>query len=85
MTPKPDARIAPTQDEFDAWCENPVTRYVAAAWERSAIVQRDAWTVRSWSSGEADPALLTELRTRADAYNAFLETTLEDYERALKA
>jgi hypothetical protein len=77
--PRPDARITPTADEFDAWCEHPVTRYVAAAWQAAAVAQREAWTAASWSSGEADPNTLLELRTRADAYSAFLETGLERY------
>lgn len=77
--PKPDARIEPTQDEFSAWADHPVTRYVAAAWEAAALAQREAWTDSSWNSGTADPLMLTELRTRADAYSAFLETGLERY------
>ena len=80
--PKPDARIAPTADEFDAWCQHPVTRYVAAAWQVAAARQREAWTEASWNP-DADPAKLLVLRleliTRADAYSAFLETGLERY------
>jgi hypothetical protein len=81
---KPDARIAPTQEEFDAWCEHPTTRFVAAAWAKAAQMQRTAWNAQSWNTGEAKPEVLLELRTRADAYMAFLETGLNDYERILE-
>ena len=77
--PKPDARIKPSQDEFEAWTLHPVTRYVAAAWQAAADAQREAWTNETWLSGEAKPETLLELRTRADAYSAFLETGLERY------
>lgn len=77
--PRPDARVEPTADEFSAWADHPVTRYVAAAWEAAALAQREAWTADSWVTGEANPMTLLELRTRADAYSAFLETGLERY------
>ena len=77
--PKPDTRIVPSPDEFDAWCEHPVTRFVAAGYLAAAEAQRDAWATMSWSSGHADPVALNELRTRADAYLAFLEAGLDRY------
>lgn len=79
--PKPDSRHTPTEDEFAAWCEHPVTRFVAAGWERAADLQVDAWS-DAFLSAPPDTDLNTkrlELVTRADAYMAFLETTLSDY------
>lgn len=80
---KPDTRHTPSEDEFTAWTEHPITRYVAAAWLTAANAQREAWTGSSWATGEADPMALKELRTRADAYMAFLETGLKDYANIL--
>jgi len=80
MAPKPDPKaLIPHPEDFAAWCEHPVTRFVASVWAKAALKQRDAWTEMSWESGQVDPIALTELRTRADAYRAFLETGLDDY------
>lgn len=79
MTPKPDARFIPTQEEFDAWAEHPTTQFVAAAFEKSALAQREAWVVESWATGEADPKKLHEYRVRADAYSVIFETELKAY------
>lgn len=82
MTPfvvKPDARVAPTQDEFDAWVAHPTTRFVAAAWEAAAKAQREHWAAISWTSVEPSQITLIECRTRADAYMAFLESGLAEY------
>jgi hypothetical protein len=38
---------------------------------------------QSWAKGEADPELLIELRTRADAYLALVETEYEQWCEAL--
>lgn len=79
MTPKPDARFVPTQHEFDAWCEHPVTQFVAAAFEQSAKAQREAWMQESWTNGKAAPEALQEYRVRADAYSVIFETELSQY------
>jgi len=78
--PKPDRlAVTPHAEDFAAWCEHPVTRFVAGAFEQSAHAQRDAWTEMSWRAGQLDPIKHAELRARADAYMAFLETGLERY------
>jgi hypothetical protein len=78
--PKPDFNAKPPHPEdFAAWCEHPVTRFVAACYVKSAQKQGEHWLEASWGAGNPDAALLTELRARADAYNAFTETGLERY------
>lgn len=84
-TPKADAQAqVPHPEDFAAWCEHPVTRFVAAAWMHAAQAQCEAWMAASWSQGVADPAKLIELRTRADAYSAFTETGLDQYAALLE-
>ena len=81
MTPKPDARILPTQDEFDSWCQHPVTRFVAASYAKAADRQKAAW--EGYFDKPMIPAdiqaLRLELKTREDAYRSILESTLADY------
>lgn len=76
--PKPLDRV-PDAEDFAAWTEHEVTRFVAHAFLIAAKAQRDEWAAISWGSGVADEAQLTILRARADAYMAFLETPLERY------
>lgn len=83
--PKPEDRLVPSDEEFAAWCEHPVTRFVAACHAKAAEQQREAWSSASWGNGHADPNALIELRTRADAYMAFLETPLEAYVKIIEA
>src|SRR5690349_4376101 len=83
--PKPDARITPSQDEFDAWAEHPVTRFVAAAHEAAAEAVRQEWIDASWGASILDQNMLTRNQTRADAYQAFSTTGLEDYARFLES
>lgn len=64
----------PTEEDFDAWRESGVTRWVMRAVERVAAQQQKAWLDASWEGGIVDPHLLVELRTRADAYRALNET-----------
>lgn len=79
-TPRPEPTgYLPTEDEFAAWCEHPVTRFVATAYANAAQAQQDEWLKVSWSNQELDPMAHKELRTRADAYEAFLETGLSEY------
>lgn len=85
MTPKVDPKaLVPHPEDFDAWCENPITRFVATAWANAADAQKDVWLALSWGGGNPDPEKLIEYRTRADAYMAFLETPLEAYARLIE-
>lgn len=64
----------PTEEEFEAWRENPVTRWIMAACIRAAEDNKQLWFEMSWEGGNASPEALIELRTRADAYRAIAET-----------
>ena|ERR1700735_925339 len=73
--PAPKARLGvphPTAEEFEAWAQDPVTRFVATAYAFSAALNEEAWRQLSWVQGQADPLKLVELRSRSDAYKAFL-------------
>lgn len=60
-----------------------MTAWVRAILKDAAAAHKDEWDKVSWEGGEADPLLLRELRTRADAYMAIEETTYEGWcERA---
>lgn len=67
-------RNAPSEDEFDAWKDDPVTQFVLGALSLAADAQAQEWTKASWSTGQANPLLLHELRTRADAYRAMADS-----------
>jgi hypothetical protein len=83
--PKPDPKaLIPHPEDFAAWCEHPITRFMATAWQRGAELQQLAWVETSWRKGNADPLELNTLRTRADAYMAFLETGLNDYAKLIE-
>lgn len=84
--PKPDPNVnTPHPEDWAAWCEHPCTRFVANAMEVAAEMQLSEWVRKSWQKREADPMVLIELQTRADAYRAFLETGLNDYAAILEA
>lgn len=71
--------LAPTLDEFRQWRDNPVTKWAFRAVQEAASKNREAWISASWEAGKSDPALLSELRTRADAYAALENTTYEEW------
>lgn len=81
ITPKPSGPKdpVPTKEEFEAWAQLPVTRWVALVMANMAEVQKSAWVHMSWVGGVHNPEKLTEYRTRADAYMAFIETPYERY------
>jgi hypothetical protein len=64
------ASSAPSQDEFATWRDDPTTQFVFAALRAAAESQKVAWEDASWATGQANPLLLMELRTRADAYQS---------------
>ncbi len=68
-----------TSDDFARWRDDNVTQFVFAAVAAGAKQQQDAWLETSWGMGTAKPELLRELRTRADAYYALIDTTYEGW------
>lgn len=84
-TPVPaNVSLVPTEEEFAVWCEHPVTRWVAAAYAKGVEANRQAWLAKSWQEARTDDAaamiaMRNELFTRADTYQAFLETSWADY------
>jgi hypothetical protein len=73
----------PSREEFDAWLDHPVTRFVLGALERQAQAQEAEWRHWSWEVGTADQRQLDELRTRADAYRSMAETSYEGFCEAM--
>jgi hypothetical protein len=71
--------MAPSSEEFLAWRESPVSQWIFKAVKASAQAQKAHWLTESWEGAKADPLLLCELRTRADAYTALEETTYEGW------
>lgn len=78
--PKPSKHnYVPTPEEWAAWCANPVSEWVAAAFAAKAAECRETWTRTSWDGAVANQELLIELRTRADNFEAFLTANFKDY------
>jgi hypothetical protein len=65
---------APSLEAFNAWLDHPVSQMVFIALQNMAEEQQKEWLERSWQNGQSNPVLLTELRTRADAYQAMADT-----------
>jgi hypothetical protein len=72
---------APSRDEFEAWRDDDVTKFVMAALLHNANECREEWLRLSWEGGDADQRKLDGLRERSDAllgftadYEAFCET-----------
>lgn len=70
---------APDRETFATWLDHPVTLFAFAALRNAAAEQKAAWDDASWHAGEADQLLLTELRTRADAYDALQAADYEAF------
>jgi hypothetical protein len=69
-----------TPDEFQDWRDHPITQWVFAAIERHVAKQKQGWLDATWETGATpDPLMLCELRTRADAYRAMIDTTFEGW------
>lgn len=64
-----------TEEDYLAWRDHPVTRWVFGAMAHVAEAQREHWGETSWESGSSSPELLLELRTRADAYRAIIDVS----------
>ena len=74
----------PSDEEFEAWRDHPITQFVMEAYRRMAAEQKAAWVEGSWEAGDANPDMLIELRTRADAYRSMSECVLDDFAATVK-
>ena len=74
-----DILFAPTRDEFAAWRDDPTTQFAFAALRQVADECKRHWSEASWETGNADPADLVELKSRADAYLSMEEATYEAF------
>jgi hypothetical protein len=78
--PRPDPKARyPTKEEFEAWCADPVTRFVATGVRVMIEDLKSFWVQKSWDGGSADQTELDQLTARADAHASFLQATWEDY------
>ena len=85
VVPTPDYNfIIPDDEDFAQWAEHPITRFVAACFEKAAEANQKEWEELSWVQGTCSSERLLELRTRADAYMAFLQTSKEHYVNIIK-
>ncbi len=64
----------PSEEEFEAWRDDPVTRWIFAACRKAAEENERNWTMGAWATGQCDQLALTEYRARADAYLALQDT-----------
>lgn len=78
----PLRKPAISEEEFLAWRDDPVTRWVVAGCRNAADKNKQAWMEASWHGGSADPLALATLRTRADAYMALAETPYSEWLKA---
>ena len=62
-----------TEDDFAAWRDHPVTKWVFDSLTIVAEAQREHRMEVSWGTGTAPPEMLLELRTRQDAYRAIID------------
>lgn len=69
--------MAPSAEEFARWRDDRVTRWVMRAFAICADENKQEWMTASWEQGVSNPLLLSELRTRADAYRAMTDTPYE--------
>jgi hypothetical protein len=67
--------LAPSAEEFARWRDDRVTQWIFTAICTGAEANKEAWLDASWRKGAASQPYLQELRTRADAYMALIETS----------
>jgi hypothetical protein len=79
----------PADEDFQQWCENPVTMFVALAFSKIIERQREEWEkVLGQANLSLTPEMLNnvriDLRARIDAHEAFLLSKKEDYESIIE-
>lgn len=72
----------PTEEEFEAWRDHPITQWVMAAYRALAEEQKAAWLQQSWDAENNDREALLVMKTRADSYLAIVESGHDAYTAA---
>lgn len=62
MAQKPEIKSAISAEEFEAWKQHPVSKWVFAALAVEAEGERQHWMQVSWEAGSADQRLLDQSR-----------------------
>ena len=75
-------QTAPTEEEFKAWRDDPVTVYVRKAYERMSEAQKEAWMSWSWNGDVCEPVVLARLKAYSDCYLSMSECDLSDFTAA---
>lgn len=68
----------PSEEDFAAWRDNPVTQYVMRAYSQAAEDAKAKWIAHSWDAGVCEPSELIENRTLAAAYLDMVDLTYAD-------
>jgi hypothetical protein len=76
---------APAEDEFDTWCQDPVTRFVATAFAVKAEQQAQLWAgmMHTYTDPHILAGMRIELAVRKDCFRAIIESTRSDYIAAI--
>jgi hypothetical protein len=62
-----------TADDFAAWSENPVTKWVAAAYRKQADALKADWVALSWDQGCTDRERLIAMKAQAEAFEVIAD------------
>jgi hypothetical protein len=87
-TPQPAPKgVIPTQEEFEVWCEHPITRFVATSHANMALEAKNAWIAMTWGRESVDADTICDallvLQAKAETFRAFLDATWLDHLKAV--
>jgi hypothetical protein len=68
-----------TQEDFDTWLKEPMTKYIFRALRKAQEQEKAEWLRVSWGAGECSPVLLAELRAKAEAFENLLTNEFETW------
>lgn len=71
--------LNPTEEEFEAWQDHPITRWVFDGCRIASEAAKATFIESAWETGKVDEKTLTELRTRADCYQGLADASLNDW------
>lgn len=69
------------KEDFEQWRDHPVTERVFRALGLLSDQAKQRWIDVSWGGGEPIPALLIELKSKAEVINDLCELTFEELEK----